>query len=543
MGAAIGGCTECVPRLLEQVADEPACVGRLVELTRLFSIRMNRGELPGFMTDDDDPSGPAAPEFKRLVRAVTAAEPVAMLCEQMTGAERRAAAGTAIEMLIGQLKVTISTGSDDSKTLAEICWAFAVGLLNWYFSGTPVAQREFTEAWKQHAFGHREAKLPGNGVDALALLLGALLHHQARQDQVTGEDLRLLVFTRVLPMLESPECAGAVLAAFVAPPQNYMITAPIKRYARSNPEILAELCRYLRFALTEHVRDCPHGLREAGHACTLAHRGPALLDQDAGQPVAAPTPEEGRRVALPRIGFREDEPAEDAPAGHAAGHVWQINVARVVLERWDADAAQWNEAISEDSSVGEPNYQHEVGLESLCCPSCGSHGPFLAEGSWGDPLTLHCRCGVTMMSPLDARSDDLGRRLLQRLILCEADPAYAARRLLTPLAEFREREHRARESSWYRGPDDEDVAVVEAVDLDCGDLMAALTGALKPRLPKRHEGGALTLLLLQILEALSAPAVRDSPDGQHLTGAVRDLLTDLKEESDRWAPTRAPDLR
>lgn len=538
-GAAVGGCTECVQRLLEEVAAEPACVARLVEVTRLTAIRTNGGELPGYMTDDDDPSGPAVPEFKRLVRAATAAEPVTVVCEQMTSAERRAAAGTAIETLVGQLTVANSFGLDDSETLAEMCCAVAAMLVEWWFSRVPMARREFTEAWKKHAFGHREARLPGDGTNALALLLGALLHHQARQDQVVVEDLRPLVFTRVLPALESPERAGAVLAAFVAPPHTDTVTVPIKRYARANPESLAELCLYLRSAIAVHVKDCPHGLRESGHACTLAHRGSAL-GQDAGPQVATPTPEEGRRVALPWIGFREDEPAEDAPAGHDARHVWQINVDRIVLERWDAGAAHWNEAISEDSSISEPNYRHEVGLEPLCCPSCGSHGPFLAEGSWGDPLTLHCRCGVTTMSPLNADPDDLGRRLLKRLILCEADPAYAARRLLAPLAEYREHAQRNRENSWYRGPDEEAVTIAGTVDQDSGDLVTALTDALKPRLPKRHEGGTLTLLLLQILEALSAPAVRDSPDGRHLAEAVRDLLSDLKRESDRWAPTRAP---
>lgn len=537
-GAAVAGCTECVQRLLEEVAAEPACVARLVEVTRLTAINTNRGELPAYMTDGD-PAGLAGPEFTRLVRAVTAAEPVTGMCEQMTGAERRAAAGAAIEMLVGQLRVANSIGFDDSETLAEMCCAVAALLVEWWFSKAPMARGEFTEAWRKHAFGHRKAGLPGDGANALALLLGALLHHQARQDQVVVEDLRPLVFTRVLPVLESPERAGAVLAAFVAPPHTDTVTVPIKRYARTNPEFIAELCRYLRSAIAVHVKDCPHGLRENDHACTLAHRGPAL-GQDAGPQVATPTPEEGMRVALPWIGFREDEPAEDAPAGYDARHVWQINVARIVLERWDADAAHWNEAISEDSSISEPNYRHEVGLEPLCCPSCGSHGPFLAEGSWGDPLTLHCRCGVTTMSPLDAGPDDLGRRLLKRLILCEADPAYAARRLLAPLAEYRERGRKDRESSWFRGPDEEVVTIARTVDQDSGDLVTALTDALKPRLPKRHEGDTLTLLLLQILEALSAPAVRDSSDGLHLAEATRDLLSDLREESDRWAPTREP---
>ncbi|NUK21958.1 hypothetical protein [Streptomyces lunaelactis] len=536
-GAAVKGCTQCVDRLLDEVAADPACVARLVEVSRLTALRLNRGELPGFMTDDDDPSGPAAPEFKRLVRAVTAAEPLTEVCEQLTAAERRSAAAHAIELLIGQLTVANTIGLDDAETLAEMCCAISAMLVEWCFTTAPMARREFTEAWRRYAFGHREAGLPGDGIQALALLLGAVLHHQARQDHVPIEQLRTLVFTRALPALQEPERAGAVLSGFAAPPDTEAVTVPVKRLARSNSDFLAEMCSFARHTIAMHVRDCPHSLRETDHDCTLAHRAPALAD-GTGPQVAAPThtPEEGRRVALPRIGYREDEPVEDTPADHT----WQINVDRILLMRWDAEIARWNENISEDSSISSPNYQHEVGLESLACPACGSRESFLAEGRWGDPLTVHCRCGVTMMSSLDAGPGDLGRLLLQRLILCEADPAYAARRLLPPLAEYQEREHEARAASWYRGPDDEDVTLVETIDLSCDDLVEALTAALKPKLPERHGGRTLTLLLLQVLYALSAPAVRDSEDGRRLADAVRTLVADLKAESDRWAPAREP---
>lgn len=68
--------------LLDEVAAEPAYVAWLVEVSRLIGLRFNRGELPPFMTEDDDPSGPAAPEFKRLVRVITAAEPVTELASR-----------------------------------------------------------------------------------------------------------------------------------------------------------------------------------------------------------------------------------------------------------------------------------------------------------------------------------------------------------------------------------------------------------------------------------------------------------------------------
>ncbi|MFI1060450.1 hypothetical protein ACH4TC_00985 [Streptomyces spororaveus] len=539
MAAAIKGCTECVDRGLDEIAGEPACVARLVEVTRLTALRLHWGEIPGFMTDDDDRFGPAAPELKRLVRAATAAEPLTEVCEQLTAVERRAAASYAIELLAGQLTLANTTGLDGTKTLAEMCCAISALLVEWWLTTTPLGAKEFTEAWRRWSFGHREAGLPDNGVHAVALVLGAVLHDQALQDRVPVEELRTLVFTRALPVLEQPERVGEVLNVFAAPPDTDDVTVPVKRFARSNPGFLTTLCHLARHTLTLHAEDCPHGLRESDHACTLAHRAAALAG-DTETMVAVPTSEEGRRVALPRIGYREDEPAEGAPDGYGDGHTCQINVDRILVKRFDADIARWNENISEDSSISEANYDHEVGLEALACPVCGSLGPFLAEGRWGDPLTLHCRCGVTVMSPVDAQPGDVGRHLLKRLILCEADPAYAARRLMPPLAEYQEQERRARAGGWYRGPDREEVALVGAVDLSDDDLVHALTAALRPQLPKRHGGRTLTLLLLQAMYALSAPPVRDSEDGRNLTGAVRALVADLQEESARWAPTRQP---
>ncbi|MEU0924582.1 hypothetical protein [Streptomyces malaysiensis] len=72
------------------------------------------------------------------------------------------------------------------------------------------------------------------------------------------------------------------------------------------------------------------------------------------------------------------------------------------MKRQDAASVRWNETLSEESSISKPNYQHETALEPSACPACTSRDNFLAEGRWGDPLTLHCRCGVTIMSPLDA---------------------------------------------------------------------------------------------------------------------------------------------
>ncbi|MCY0942407.1 hypothetical protein [Streptomyces antarcticus] len=539
MGAAFAGCAPCIDRLLEEVADDPVTVGRLVVVSRQLALRVYRGELPGHMADDHERFGPAALEFKRLVRAVTAAEPVAEVCEQLTQAGRRAAARDAFETLTGLLAIADEEGLDPQPTLAELCCSVGERLLEWVFATAPLARREYSEVWRRWAYGRPEAGLRGTGVPALGLLLGAVLHRQARKDGVSAEQLEHLVLSRVLPALRDPEQAGAALATFAAPNTEGIaeITVPVKRLAAGDSDFLVELCRLAAHTVAMHVKDCPHGLREPEHECTLAHRNNDLADATQAH-VATSSHAAGRRVALPTIGYHKDEITEDAPAGHDPDHVWQINVARILVERWDADAARWNEAISEDSSISEPNYQHETGLEALACPACGSREAFLAEGRWGDPLTLHCRCGVTIMSPSSAGPDDLGRLLLKRLILSAADPAYAARRLMPPLTEYNEREHRARGESWYRGPDTEDVALVEAIDLSNDDLVTALERALNPKLPQRHEGRTLTLLLLQVHDALSEPAVRDSGDGRTLADTVRTLVADLKQESDRWAHTR-----
>lgn len=288
-------------------------------------------------------------------------------------------------------------------------------------------------------------------------------------------------------------------------------------------------------------------VREVVFAAPTEHDDRERISGGSQTPVSTPapgSPGEGRRVVLPRIGYHEDRPTENAPEGYPDDHIWHINVDRILLTRWDAGIARWNENISEDSSIsGTPPYDDETGLEQLeqfACPACKNQESFLVEGRWGDPLTLHCSCGVTIMSPVDADPDDLGHRLLKRLILCEADPAYAARRLMPPLAELQEREQNRRSSRSYLGPEADTVALAEAVDLEQDDLAQALAAVLRPRLPERHGGNALTLTLLEITFALSTPVVRDSDDGRRLAEATRAFLADLKQESDRWAPSRQP---
>ncbi|MFD8609736.1 hypothetical protein [Streptomyces sp. NPDC059631] len=494
------------------------------------------------MSDGDDRSGTYAPEFKRLMLALTAGEPLIELCEQMTPAERRRVAEEALDALEGNMRLV--EGVDDSvATLAELCCQVGALMVGWSSQAAPMAERGLTETWQRYQFGQREAGLEGTGTAAAALLLGAVLHHQARKDDVSTDTIDGLAFTRILPVLEAPEQAEAILRMFVAPPEREAFIVPVKRLARRDRAFLTDLCRHARHLLTLHVEHCPNALREAGHECTVGHRLDAI-GGDCQAPVSTPAPGapgEGRRVVLPRIGYREDRPTEGAPKGYPDDHIWHINVDRILLTRWDAEIARWNENIADDSSTsGTPPYQHETGLEQFACPACKNRQSFLVEGRWGDPLTLHCSCGVTIMSPGDGAPDDLGHRLLKRLILCDADPAYAARRLMPPLAKLQELEQRRRSSRSYLGPEADAVALAEAVDLEQDDLAQALAAVLRPRLPERHGGNAYTLTLLEVIYALSAPAVRDSDDGPRLARAVHAFLADLKQESDRWAPARQP---
>ncbi|MFD7919676.1 hypothetical protein ACFV3R_10665 [Streptomyces sp. NPDC059740] len=539
VSAALQG-QECVGEHLDEVAADLPGLVRLVTFARLTTLRVYHGELPDYMTDGDDGVGAYAPEFKRLVLALTVGEPLFELCEQMTPAERRRAAEDALEALAGHLRF-VEDVDDSVATLAEVCCRVGAVMVGWSSQAAPMAEKELTEAWQRYQFGQREAGLEGTGAAAVALLLGAVLHHQARMDKVSTETIGGLVFTRALPVLKAPERAEEILRVFVAPPETEAIIAPIKRLARRDRAFVTDLCSHARHLLTLHVEACPYGLREAGHECTVGHRMDAISGGSQA-PVSTPAPgapTEGRRVVLPRIGYREDRPTEGAPEGYPDDHLWHINVDRILLTRWDAEIARWNENIADDSSIsGTPPYDNETGLEQFACPACKNQESFLVEGRWGDPLTLHCSCGVTIMSPIDGAPDDLGHRLLQRLILCEADPAYAARRLMPPLAELQEGERSRRSFRSYLGPEADTVALAEAVDLEQDDLAQALAAVLRPRLPERHGGNALSLFLLEVIYALSAPVVRDSDDGRRLAQAVHAFLADLKQESDRWAPAR-----
>jgi hypothetical protein len=103
IGAGFDGCTGCRNALLPLLADDPATTVRLVEMA-CVAIHHAFAGLPLSVVDAQAPGAEAA-AFRCLVHAGTDAAHAAMLgeCERMTPDQRRAAATTAADLLIGQL--------------------------------------------------------------------------------------------------------------------------------------------------------------------------------------------------------------------------------------------------------------------------------------------------------------------------------------------------------------------------------------------------------------------------------------------------------
>ncbi|MDJ0375490.1 hypothetical protein QMK19_39370 [Streptomyces sp. H10-C2] len=104
-GAAFDGCTSCQDPLLTLMVEDPTTTAGLVELA-CVGVHNMLGGLPASMTDDAVP-GQSSPEFRRLARAGLDGSNDAMFheCEQMTQSQRRAAANTALDTLVGQLSM------------------------------------------------------------------------------------------------------------------------------------------------------------------------------------------------------------------------------------------------------------------------------------------------------------------------------------------------------------------------------------------------------------------------------------------------------
>jgi hypothetical protein len=103
VGAAFDGCGPCQDALLDRMAQDPVTTARLVELA-CVATQGALGGLPASLTHDDVP-GLAGPEFRRLARAGLdgANAELFRACEQLTAAERRAAADSAADLLVGLL--------------------------------------------------------------------------------------------------------------------------------------------------------------------------------------------------------------------------------------------------------------------------------------------------------------------------------------------------------------------------------------------------------------------------------------------------------
>ncbi|MBT2384976.1 hypothetical protein [Streptomyces sp. ISL-11] len=232
-------------------------------------------------------------------------------------------------------------------------------------------------------------------------------------------------------------------------------------------------------------------------------------------------------------GYREPEPIQGPPGDYPTDHQWQIAVDRIVIERWDAEAAARNQEVANDLWGNVESYVDETGLELLPCPTCGNTENLIVRGAWDDPITVHCPCGDAMITHPERTEfpgNDWGRNLLKRLILTTAAPSYDARRLLHRVAKYHDQERKNQGQPWYKGPYQEDVSIAESVDLGGADLGTSLTRALQPKLPKRHGGRPLDLLLVSVALALAIPQVRDSDDGRQLQSAVKALLTHIRTE-------------
>lgn len=110
VGAASDGCTSCQDALLTLMTEDAATTARLVEIA-CVATQSALGGLPGSMTDPFA-IGPEAPEFRRIARAGLDGANTALFtaCEQLTPPERRAAANTAADILIGHLQTAAHHG-------------------------------------------------------------------------------------------------------------------------------------------------------------------------------------------------------------------------------------------------------------------------------------------------------------------------------------------------------------------------------------------------------------------------------------------------
>ncbi|AWN32621.1 hypothetical protein DKG71_42335 (plasmid) [Streptomyces sp. NEAU-S7GS2] len=106
-GAAFERCASCQDAALTLLVEDAVTTARLVELACGAIINVE-GNMPASQIDPDAP-GAASPEFRRLARAGLGKTSDGMYreCAQMTATERRAAANTALDTLVGYAAINV----------------------------------------------------------------------------------------------------------------------------------------------------------------------------------------------------------------------------------------------------------------------------------------------------------------------------------------------------------------------------------------------------------------------------------------------------
>lgn len=105
VGAAFDGCLSCQDPLLTLLVEDPATTARLVELACII-VQNLFGGLPASMTyPGHDPSNAFSVEFRRLAYEGLdgAHEAMGQMCAAMPVVNRRAAANTALNQVVGGL--------------------------------------------------------------------------------------------------------------------------------------------------------------------------------------------------------------------------------------------------------------------------------------------------------------------------------------------------------------------------------------------------------------------------------------------------------
>lgn len=113
MGAAFDGCRPCQETKMPLIAADPVTCARLVEVA-CVAVNARFGGLPASLTDQDA-YGQASPQFRTLAASGIGGENEAMfaLCASMSPDDRRAAAESAADIVVGEL--FMSSAADEQS--------------------------------------------------------------------------------------------------------------------------------------------------------------------------------------------------------------------------------------------------------------------------------------------------------------------------------------------------------------------------------------------------------------------------------------------